>query len=133
MLFSLCANVNNRKLSRFVFQSVRKKMGGHLDYCVSGGAALDKEIGEGLRTLGLDVLEGYGMTETAPMISFTRPGDIIPGCAGRPLPCITFGPLAQSSPSTSFTSTQGNGRPAQPGMMSPGRVKDIMGAVSVMP
>lgn len=88
MLFSLCANVNNRKLSRFVFQSVRKKMGGHLDYCVSGGAALDKEIGEGLRTLGLDVLEGYGMTETAPMISFTRPGDIIPGCAGRPLPCV---------------------------------------------
>ena len=49
---------------------------------------MDKEIGEGLRTLGLDVLEGYGMTETAPMISFTRPGDIIPGCAGLPLPSM---------------------------------------------
>lgn len=88
MLFNICRKVNSRSLSRFVFQSVRKKMGGNIYCCVSGGAALDKEIGEGLRTLGLDVLEGYGMTETAPMISFTRPGDIIPGCAGLPLPSM---------------------------------------------
>ena len=87
-LFDICKNANNRTLSRIVFSSIRKKMGGHLDYCVSGGAALDREIGEGLRTLGLDVLEGYGMTETAPIISFTRPGDIIPGCVGLPLPSV---------------------------------------------
>ena len=61
-LFALCRMAKNRTLSRLVFSSVRKKMGGHIDYLVSGGAALDKEIGEGLRTLGLDVLEGYGMT-----------------------------------------------------------------------
>ena len=88
MLFALCSVAKSRTLSRLVFSSVRKKMGGHLDYCVSGGAALDKEIGEGLRTLGLDVLEGYGMTETAPIIAFTRPGDIIPGCSGLPLPGV---------------------------------------------
>jgi len=88
MLFALCHAVKSRTLSRIVFSSVRKKMGGHIDYCVSGGAALDKEIGEGLRTLGLDVLEGYGMTETAPIIAFTRPGDIIPGCSGLPLPGV---------------------------------------------
>ena len=88
MLFSLCHFAKSRTLSRLVFSSVRKKMGGHLDYLVSGGAALDKEIGEGLRTLGLDVLEGYGMTETAPIIAFTRPGDIIPGCSGLPLPGV---------------------------------------------
>ena len=87
-LFNLCATVNNRSLSRFIFQSVHKKMGGHLDYCVSGGAALDTEIGNGLKTLGLEVLEGYGMTETAPIISFTRPGDYIPGCSGKPLPSV---------------------------------------------
>ena len=88
LLFKFCSVVKSRTLSRLVFSSVRKKMGGHLDYCVSGGAALDKEIGEGLRTLGLDVLEGYGMTETAPIIAFTRPGDIIPGCSGLPLPGV---------------------------------------------
>lgn len=87
-LFSLCQKVDSPALSRFVFQSVHKKMGGHLDYCVSGGAALDKEIAQGLRTLGLEVLEGYGMTETAPIISFTRPGDVIPGCTGLPLPSV---------------------------------------------
>ena len=88
MLFALCSVCKSRTLSRLVFGSVRKKMGGRIDYCVSGGAALDKEIGEGLRTLGLDVLEGYGMTETAPIIAFTRPGDYIPGCSGLPLPGV---------------------------------------------
>lgn len=87
-LFNLCATVKSRTLSRLIFKSVHKKMGGHLDYCVSGGASLDKEIAEGLTTLGLDVLEGYGMTETAPIISFTRPGDLIPGCTGLPLPGV---------------------------------------------
>lgn len=87
-LFTLCRCIRSRSLSRFIFQSVRKKMGGHIAFCVSGGAALDREIGEGLRTLGIDVLEGYGMTETAPIIAFTRPGDIIPGCVGLPLPGV---------------------------------------------
>jgi len=88
-LFWSCKKLQCMPLSRFVFQSVRKKMGGRLTYCVSGGAALDKEIGVGLRTLGLSVLEGYGMSETAPMISFTRPDDIIPGCVGKPMPSVT--------------------------------------------
>ena len=87
-LFNMCKKAQNRRLSRFVFQAVHKKMGGHLDYCVCGGAALDREIGEGLKTLGLEVLEGYGMTEMAPIIAFTRPGDYRPGCAGLPLPSV---------------------------------------------
>lgn len=87
-LFSMCKKAQNRRLSRLVFGAVHKKMGGNLDYCVCGGAALDREIGEGLKTLGLEVLEGYGMTEMAPIIAFTRPGDYIPGCAGLPLPSV---------------------------------------------
>lgn len=87
-LFNICAKAKSRTLSRLVFSSIRKKMGGNITYCVSGGAALDKEISEGLRTIGLDVLEGYGMTETAPIIAFTRPDDIIPGCVGKPLPSV---------------------------------------------
>ena len=87
-LFRMCAFFRSRTFSRFVFSSIRRKMGGHIKYFVSGGAALSKEIGEGLKTLGLDVLEGYGMTETAPIICFTRPTDIRPGCVGLPLPGI---------------------------------------------
>lgn len=87
-LFWVCSKAGSPSLSKTIFKSVHEKMGGHITYCVCGGASLDREIGEGLRTLGLDVLEGYGMTEAAPMISFTRPGDIIPGCAGLPLPSV---------------------------------------------
>ena len=87
-LFSLCARVNSVAFSRFVFKAVHKKMGGHIKYLVSGGAALEREIAMGLQTLGLELLEGYGMTEAAPMIAFTRPGDLVPNCVGKPLPAM---------------------------------------------
>ena len=89
LLFKLCAKVNSPALSRRIFGAVHQKLGGHLAYCVSGGASLDREIGEGLRTLGITMLEGYGMSETAPIISFTRPGDVIPGCVGLPMSTVT--------------------------------------------
>jgi len=87
-LFWMCEKVGSRSLSRTIFKSVRTKMGGNIDYLVSGGAALDREISGGLKTLGLDVLEGYGMTETAPIIAFTRPDDIVPGSCGEPMPSV---------------------------------------------
>lgn len=87
-LFNICKAIGSRWLSRLIFKSVRTKMGGKIAYCVSGGAALDKEIGVGLKTIGLDVLEGYGMTEAAPMIAFTRPDDICPGASGQPVPSV---------------------------------------------
>ncbi|MDO4195998.1 MAG: AMP-binding protein, partial [Prevotellaceae bacterium] len=81
-LYEMCEKAQNRTLSRTVFKSVRDKMGGHITYLVSGGAALDHDTAIGLKTLGLDLLEGYGMTEASPMIAFTRPGDIVPGSVG---------------------------------------------------
>ncbi len=87
-LFGLCARVNSVTFSRFIFKTVHKKMGGHIKYLVSGGAALEREIALGLQTLGLELLEGYGMTEAAPMIAFTRPGDLVPNCVGKPLPAM---------------------------------------------
>lgn len=86
MLYRLCESVGSRALSRLVFGSIRKKMGGAIKYFVSGGAALDPSVASTMKTLGLDVLEGYGMTECAPMIAFTRPDDITPGASGQPVP-----------------------------------------------
>ena len=80
--------IGSDAVSRTVFSSVHKKFGGHLKYLVSGGAALSVETATILKTLGLYVLEGYGMTETAPMISFTRPGRRKVGYAGELLPNI---------------------------------------------
>ena len=85
MLFCLCAKVNSRRLSRLIFKAVHEKLGGNILYLVSGGAALDREIAIGLQTLGLQLLEGYGMTEAAPLIAFTRPGDLVPGSVGLPI------------------------------------------------
>ena len=87
-LFKLCEWAKSPKLSRIIFKAVHQKLGGNLIYCVSGGASLDTEVGYGLRTLGITMLEGYGMTETAPIISFTRPGDVIPGCVGKPMSTV---------------------------------------------
>lgn len=85
-LFKMCRALQWRWLSRLIFTSVRQKMGGHITYLVSGGAALDRDVALDLKAMGLDVLEGYGMTETAPIIAFTRPDDIHPGSVGLPLP-----------------------------------------------
>ncbi|HEY4787167.1 MAG TPA: AMP-binding protein, partial [Bacteroidales bacterium] len=88
MLFSLARSINSMSFSRFVFSSVHKKFGGSIKYMVSGGAALDTDIACDFRTLGFELLEGYGMTEAAPMISFTRPGKFRVGSTGFLLSCV---------------------------------------------
>ncbi len=87
-LFKLMQKIGSPRLSKIVFDKVHKKFGGHIDFLVSGGAALPTDIATVFKTLGFTVLEGYGMTETAPMISFTRPWNVQVGYAGEPLPRI---------------------------------------------
>ena len=82
LLYRLAGQVEQRWFSRLVFKSVHEKFGGHLKYLVSGGAALDPIVGQQFTVLGFEVLEGYGMTEAAPMITFTRPGQVHIGSAG---------------------------------------------------
>jgi len=86
LLFSIAEKVNSPSFSRFIFKSVHDKFGGSIRYMVCGGAALDSEVGNDYKTLGFEVLEGYGMTEAAPMITFTRPGFVKVGSPGFPLP-----------------------------------------------
>ncbi|MBR4156047.1 MAG: AMP-binding protein [Bacteroidales bacterium] len=88
LLYKITQLIGSDAVSRTIFSSVHEKFGGHVKYLVCGGAALSKETATILKTLGLYVLEGYGMTETAPMISFTRPGRRKVGYAGELLPNI---------------------------------------------
>ncbi len=87
-IYKMANVIGSDALSKMIFQKVHKKFGGHVEYLVSGGAALSDATAEVFKTLGFYVLEGYGMTETAPMICFTRPGERKIGCVGRPLPGI---------------------------------------------
>lgn len=82
-LYSIAKKVNSPAFSKKVFKTVHDKLGGNIQYLVSGGAALDKVVGEQFTTLGFEVLEGYGMTEAAPMITFTQPGRVKIGSPGE--------------------------------------------------
>jgi len=86
-LFSLAAAIDSIGFSRKLFGKVQKKFGGELRFLISGGAKLDEETGHNLRVLGFEILEGFGMTEAAPMITFTRPGEVLVGSAGKPMSC----------------------------------------------
>jgi long-chain acyl-CoA synthetase len=87
-LVKVAGAIDSLSFSRKVFGSVHKKFGGHLKYLVCGGAPVDREVVRLFKALGFEILEGYGMTETAPMITFTRPGKILPGVPGHLLPGI---------------------------------------------
>lgn len=86
MIFNLARASQSKAFSGFVFKTVHNRMGGAIKYLVSGGARLDPVIFNDFRTLGFEVLEGYGLTETAPMITFNRPGKSRAGSPGRPVP-----------------------------------------------
>jgi long-chain acyl-CoA synthetase len=70
---------------KLIFKKVRQKFGGRLRLVVSGSAALSKEVAEFIDALGIDVYEGYGLTETAPVISVNTPAHRKIGSVGKPL------------------------------------------------
>lgn len=87
-MFSFVDFVGSPKLGKIIFKKVHKSFGGNLKYFISGGAKLDPNIAHDLYMLGFDVLEGYGLTETSPIVSFNVPGSIKIGSVGKPIPGV---------------------------------------------
>jgi long-chain acyl-CoA synthetase len=71
-----------------LFARLRLELGPRLVAVVSGGAALDPATAELWRLLGYAVVQGYGLTETAPLVTLDHPFDSRPGSLGRPLPGV---------------------------------------------
>jgi long-chain acyl-CoA synthetase len=72
-----------------MFFPVHRKLGGRMRLLISGGSALPAETMKTFQGLGFNLYEGYGMTESSPVLTVTRPGEkVIPGSVGRPLPGI---------------------------------------------
>jgi len=67
---------------------VRAQFGGRLRFAITGGAAMSLAIAERFRALGVEVLQGYGMTESSPVISANRPGANDPVSVGPPIPGV---------------------------------------------
>jgi len=70
---------------KLVFSKIRALTGGRLRYFVSGGGALPSDVNQFFRMLGMVILEGYGLTETSPVLTITRPDNNEIGTVGTPL------------------------------------------------
>ena len=84
-IYKLMTKIKSFKMRRKVFAKVHEKFGGKLTFIVSGGAKLDPEIGEFYETLGIYVQEGYGLTETSPVIAVNTRKERKIGTVGKKL------------------------------------------------
>jgi long-chain acyl-CoA synthetase len=75
-------------IRRLIFAAVHKKLGGCLRILISGGAAIDPAVAKGYRELGIEFLQGYGLTESAPIIAVNRNKAFRDNAAGLPLPGV---------------------------------------------
>jgi long-chain acyl-CoA synthetase len=79
---SLALSLQHAAAERLVFSKIQQKFGGRLRYFVSGGAALPPKIGRFFQAFGITILEGYGLTETAPVTNVNRPENVKFGTVG---------------------------------------------------
>jgi len=81
-------NYEHKLADKLVFSKIKEKTGGRLKFMISGGGALPKNIGEFFGDLGIKVLEGFGLTETSPVMSVTENDRQVYGTVGRIIPGI---------------------------------------------
>jgi long-chain acyl-CoA synthetase len=73
-------------LGNIIFRQAHTALGGRLKLAVSGGAALPQRVAQFFNDIGIKLLEGYGLTESAPVLCVSRPEDpMTPGSVGKPL------------------------------------------------
>jgi long-chain acyl-CoA synthetase len=83
--------LQQRAAEKLVFSKIKEKTGGRLKFMISGGAALPKNVGEFFGNLGIKILEGFGLTETSPVMSVTEYHRQVYGTVGRVIPGIEVG------------------------------------------
>jgi long-chain acyl-CoA synthetase len=74
--------IQHRLADRLVGAKIRDRVGGRLRFCISGGAPLGPKVMEFFFAIGIPVIEGYGLTETSPVICLNEPGRERPGSVG---------------------------------------------------
>ena len=79
-------SISKRNLSKHLFSAIHRPFGKALRYFVTGGAKLDEEILRDFFTWGFTVIEGYGLTETSPIVTFNPPGAPKIGSVGKSIP-----------------------------------------------
>ncbi len=85
---SFSERVLHKEIRRKLFAKVHEKFGGSVRILISGGAAIDPAVARGFRELGFTFLQGYGLTEAAPIIAVNRDLAFKDDSAGLPLPSV---------------------------------------------
>ena len=88
MKFSLAKMIPSMRVRKLLFPSIHRKFGGKFKGCVSGGAPLDLEVGSFLETLGINIQEGYGLSEASPVVSLNTKDAKKFGSVGRTIPGV---------------------------------------------
>lgn len=82
-------DLQNDLFDKLVFTKVRDAFGGRLKYAFSGGAAISTEVAEFISAVGVTVYEGYGLTETSPVVTANNRKARRIGSVGKPIPGVT--------------------------------------------
>ncbi len=85
---SFVLSSKNKLAKKLVFEKLCEKMGGRLRYFISGSAPLPVETGEFFEAIGIIIIEGYGLTESSPVISANKADDFKFGTVGKPFPGV---------------------------------------------
>jgi len=87
-LTDVAARFGWKSAKRAIFSEVHEKFGGHIRAFIAGGAAPDPMVAKGLRDLGFTFVQGYGLTETSPILTLNQLENFKDDAAGLPLPGV---------------------------------------------